>query len=228
MQKGPADFVSEADLRSEAAIRDVLTAAQPGVLFQAEETAPQSIDSGARFIVDPLDGTSNFLHGIPHFSISLAYVDDSGTIAGVVFDPMRNELFWAERGMGAFLGERRLLASSTADLDTALVHTGIPHLGGADHDGYLRGLARVMARVSGIRRLGSAALDLAYVAAGRGDAFFEKGLKPWDIAAGMLLVAEAGGVVTDQQGKPVAFDRGDVLAASSGVHPRLLELLSAP
>jgi myo-inositol-1(or 4)-monophosphatase len=118
--------------------------------------------------------------------------------------------------------------SSTASLDTALVHTGIPHRGGADHDGYLRRLARVMARVSGIRRMGSAALDLAYVAAGRGDAFFETGLKPWDIAAGMLLVSEAGGTVTDQRGGPVTFERGDVLAANSAMHSALLEALTAP
>jgi myo-inositol-1(or 4)-monophosphatase len=228
MQKGPADFVSEADLRSEAAIREVLVAARPDVRFQAEETAPEHILVGPRFTVDPLDGTTNFLHEIPHFSISLAYADDSGTIAGVVLDPMRDELFWAERGLGAFLGERRLVVSSTALLETALVHTGVPHLGIADHEGYLRRLARVMRKVSGIRRMGSAALDLAYVAAGRGDAFFEKGLKPWDLAAGMLLVSEAGGIVTDQQGGEVAFERGDVLAGSNAVHSQLLEILSAP
>ncbi|HYQ04156.1 MAG TPA: inositol monophosphatase family protein [Polyangiaceae bacterium] len=225
--KGPADFVSEADLRSEAAIKDVLSAAQPGVPFQAEESASEAVAVGPRFIIDPLDGTTNFVRGLPHFSISLAYADDSGTIAGVVLDPMRAELFWAERGQGAFLGEQRLTVANVATLEDALIHTGVPHRGRPDHEGYLQKLARVMAQVSGIRRLGSAALDLAYVAAGRGDAFFEKGLSPWDIAAGMLLVSEAGGVVTDQQGAAVRLERGDVLAASSALHASLLSMLNA-
>lgn len=227
-QKGPADFVSEADLRSEAAIKALLSAAQPGVAFQAEESAPEGVGSGPRFIIDPLDGTTNFLRGLPHFSISLAYADDSGVVAGVVLDPMRDELFWAERGHGAFLGEQRLSVSTYDQLEDALVHTGVPHRGRPDHDGYLRQLARVMSRVSGIRRLGSAALDLAYVAAGRGDAFFEKGLSPWDIAAGMLLVSEAGGLVTDQLGDPARLERGEVLAASRSLHPQMLATLNAP
>jgi myo-inositol-1(or 4)-monophosphatase len=226
--KGPADFVSEADLRSEAAIKEVLSAAQPGVAFQAEESASEAVAVGPRFIIDPLDGTTNFVRGLPHFSISLAFADDSGTIAGVVLDPMRDELFWAERGHGAFLGERRLAVATTNELEGALIHTGVPHRGRPDHDGYLRKLSRVMTRVSGIRRLGSAALDLAYVAAGRGDAFFEKGLSPWDIAAGMLLVSEAGGIVTDQQGDPARLERGEVLAASSALHAQVLAMLNAP
>jgi len=226
LQKGPADYVSEADLRSEAAIKEVLVGALPGVAFQAEESAPEGVLVGPRFIIDPLDGTTNFLRGLPHFSISLAYVDESGTIAGVVLDPMRDELFWAERGQGAFLGEQRLAVATSAELERALIHTGIPHLGRPDHEGYLPKLARVMAKVSGIRRLGSAALDLAYVAAGRGDAFFEKGLSPWDIAAGMLLVSEAGGIVTDQQGDAVRFERGEVLAASRALHAEMLQALN--
>lgn len=228
MQKAPADFVSEADLRSEAAIREALTAAQPGARFQAEETAQDRVQTGPRFIIDPLDGTTNFLRAIPHFSVTLAYADDTGVIAGVVLDPIRNELFWAERGVGAFLGERRLAVATSEVLETALVHTGVPHRGIADHESFLRRLARVMASVSGVRRMGSAALDLAYVAAGRGDAFFERGLKPWDLAAGMLLVAEAGGIVTDQQGGAVSLERGDVLAASSALHGRILEALNGP
>lgn len=225
-QKGPADFVSEADLQSEAAIRSVLAASHPDARFQGEETATDRAQTGPRFIVDPLDGTTNFLRQIPHFSVSLAYADRSGTVAGVVYDPMRDELFWAERGGGAFLGERRLTVSSGTSLETALVHTGVPHRGGADHSGYLAALARVMANVAGIRRMGSAALDLCYVAAGRGDAFFEKGLKPWDLAAGMLLVCEAGGIVTDQTGGERMFDRGEVLAASSALHGKLLSTLT--
>ncbi|HYQ46228.1 MAG TPA: inositol monophosphatase family protein [Polyangiaceae bacterium] len=225
-QKGPADFVSEADLRAESIIKETLAAAHPGAQFQAEESAPDRVPVGPRFIIDPLDGTTNFLRRIPHFSVSLAYADDSGTIAGVVLDVMRDELFWAERGLGAFLGEQRLSVSSSAVFEDALIHTGVPHRGRPDHAGYLRSLSRVMATVSGIRRLGSAALDLAYVAAGRGDAFFEKGLSPWDIAAGMLLVTEAGGIVTDQRGGPVSFERGEVLAASSALHDPLLKMLN--
>jgi myo-inositol-1(or 4)-monophosphatase len=223
--KGPSDFVSEADLRSEAVIREVLSAAHPGARFQAEETDLDRVSVGPRFIIDPLDGTTNFLRENPHFSISLAYADDTGTVAGVVLDPMRDELFWAERGVGAFLGERRLHVSAQASLDTALVHTGVPHRGGMDHANYLAGLARVMASVAGIRRMGSAALDLSYVAAGRGDGFFERGLKPWDLAAGMLLVCEAGGIVTDQNGGEKMTERGEVLAASSAVHAQLLKAL---
>lgn len=225
LQKGPADFVSEADLRSEAVIKQSLSRAMPGVQFQAEESAPNEVVVGPRFIIDPLDGTTNFLRGIAHFSISLAYADDSGTMAGVVLDVMRDELFWAERGQGAFLGERRLAVSQLGSFEAALIHTGVPHRGRPDHHGYLRDLERVMAKVSGIRRLGSAALDLAYVAAGRGDAFFEKGLSPWDIAAGMLLVTEAGGIVTDQRGAHVLLERGEVLAASRAMHAQLLAAL---
>ena len=224
-QKGPADFVSEADLRSEVAIRDTLRAAHSDARFQAEETDTDRASAGPRFIIDPLDGTTNFLHEIPHFSVSLAYADDAGIVAGVVLDPMRDELFWAERGVGAFLGERRLRVSSQASLETALVHTGIPHRAGAGHASYLDGLARVMQSVAGIRRMGSAALDLSYVAAGRGDGFFEKGLKPWDLAAGMLLVREAGGIVTDQSGGEKMLEGGDVLAASSALHAPLLKAL---
>jgi myo-inositol-1(or 4)-monophosphatase len=225
-QKGPADFVSEADVRSEVVIREVLAAAYPEARFQAEETDTDRVSVGPRFILDPLDGTTNFLHEIPHFSVSLAYADDSGILAGVVLDPMRDELFWAERGLGAFLGERRLRVSSQASLEMALVHTGIPHRGGADHASYLAGLARVMVNVAGIRRMGSAALDLSYVAAGRGDGFFERGLKPWDLAAGMLLVREAGGIVTDQGGGEKTLEGGDVLAASSALHARLLKAVT--
>ena len=227
-QKGPADFVSEADLRSEAAIRDVLGAAYPSARFQAEESDANRTHAGPRFIIDPLDGTTNFVREIAHFSISLAYADDTGTVAGVVLDPIREELFWAERGVGAFLGERQLRVSSRASLDDALVHTGVPHRGSSDHAKYLTGLARVMASVAGIRRMGSAALDLSYVAAGRGDGFFEKGLKPWDLAAGMLLVCEAGGIVTDQDGGRRMLERGEVLAASSALHGELLRKLIGP
>jgi myo-inositol-1(or 4)-monophosphatase len=225
VQKGPAYFVSAADLRSEEAIRNVLLATDPRARFQAEETELARVSDGPRFVIDPLDGTSNFLNGIPHFAVTVAYADQTGVVAGVVLEPARGELFWAERGNGAFLGEVRLRVSRDESLATALIHTGVPHRGGKDHAGYLRGLARVMTQVAGIRRMGSAALDLAYVAAGRGGGFFERGLKPWDLAAGVLLVQEAGGIVTNQDGGADVLERGDVLAASPTLHASLLAAL---
>ena len=224
-EKRPADFVSEADLRSEAAIKEALAAFDCGARFEAEESDRDRVTTGPRFIVDPLDGTTNFLHGIPHFAISIAYADDSGVVAGVVLDPSRDELFSADRGAGAFLGDRRLHATACPSLADAVVHTGIPHRGRGDHPAYLRQLARVMAEVSGIRRMGAAALDFAYVAAGRGDGFFETGLSPWDVAAGILLVREAGGVVTDLRGGDAMLDRREFVAAGPHVHAPLLAAL---
>jgi myo-inositol-1(or 4)-monophosphatase len=226
-EKGPSDFVSQADLQSEATIKETLTAFDARARFQAEETEGDRVSAGPRFIIDPLDGTTNFLRGIPHFAITIAYADETGVVAGVVLDPSRDELFWAERGAGAFLGERRLQASTRASLENALIHTGVPHRGRGDHDAYLGQLRRVMAQVAGIRRLGAAALDFSYVAAGRGDGFFELGLAPWDVAAGILLVREAGGVVTDLEGGDAVAERREVVAGGAGVHGPLLATLRA-
>jgi myo-inositol-1(or 4)-monophosphatase len=224
-EKGPSDFVSQADIQSERAIKDVLAATHPAARFQAEETVADRATTGPRFVVDPLDGTTNFLRGIPHFAVTIAYADDSGIVAGVVLDPTRDELFWAERGEGAYLGDRPLRASTRASLENAVVHTGVPHRGRGDHRAYLGELERVMAEVAGVRRLGAAALDFAYVAAGRGDAFFEHGLSPWDIAAGIVLVTEAGGVVTDLEGGSAMDERKEVVAAGALVHAPLLRAL---
>jgi myo-inositol-1(or 4)-monophosphatase len=182
----------------------------------------------ARFIVDPLDGTTNFLRGLPHFSVSLALEMEGEVRVGVVFDPCKGDVFWAEEGQGAWLGDRRLSVSRETDLARSIVGTGIPHRGRGNHAAYLEALKRVMHEVAGIRRLGSAALDLAYVAAGRFDAFFEWGLSPWDVAAGMLLVREAGGVVTRGDGSPTALDSADVLAVPSESMQRRLVPLLAP
>jgi myo-inositol-1(or 4)-monophosphatase len=225
--KGQADFVSQADLRSEAVIKEALTAFDPHAKFQAEESEIDRVAAGPRFIIDPLDGTTNFLRGIPHFAVTIAYADDTGVVAGVVLDPSRDELFWADRGAGAFLGERRLAVSTRTSLEDAVIHTGIPHRGRGDHDAYLAQLRRVMAKAAGVRRLGAAALDLAYVAAGRGDGFFEVGLAPWDVAAGVLLVREAGGRVTDLEGGDAVAERREVVAATVEVHAPLLEALRA-
>lgn len=228
-EKGPSDFVSQADLHSEAAIKSALGAFDPRAHFQAEETEAGRATEGPRFIVDPLDGTTNFLSGIPHFAISIAYADDTGVVAGVVLDPSREELFWAERGAGAFLrrgaDDRRLTASTRPSLENAVIHTGLPHRGRGDHAGYLSELSRVMAEVAGLRRMGAAALDFAYVAAGRGDGFFEHGLSPWDVAAGILLVREAGGIVTDLEGGDHMVERHEVVAAGRHLHATLLGIL---
>jgi myo-inositol-1(or 4)-monophosphatase len=222
-EKGPSDFVSQADLRSEAVIKEALAAFDPGARFQAEETTEGRASTGPRFIIDPLDGTTNFLRGIPHFAVTLGYADDSGVVAGLVLDPSRDELFWAERGAGAWLGDRRLSISRCARLQDAVIHTGVPHRGRGDHPTYLEQLRAVMAGVAGVRRMGAAALDFAYLAAGRGDGFFEFGLAPWDVAAGILLVREAGGVVTDLSGGDAMTEKREVVAAAPGVHAALLE-----
>jgi myo-inositol-1(or 4)-monophosphatase len=224
-EKGASDFVSSADLNAQEMVRSVLARSYPQHGFLFEEEPDHAGSSGPRFIVDPLDGTTNFLHQIPHFAVSIALEVDGEIVSGTVVDPMKGEIFWAERGRGAWLGERRLRVSGEATLARSVVSTGIPHHGGRDHASYLRALSRIMGDVAGIRRMGAAALDLAYVAAGRVEAFFERGLAPWDVAAGTLLVSEAGGLVTQTDGT-TAYLSGDVLAASnSELHAILVKKL---
>lgn len=175
-----------------------------------------------RLIVDPLDGTTNFLHGIPHFAVSIALERDGQVVAAVVLDVAKQELYRAELGAGAWLGDKPLRVSQETAFERSLVGTGIPHHGNSVHDAYLEALASVMRDVAGVRRMGAAALDLAYVAAGRFEAFFELGLAPWDLAGGILLVREAGGVVSKTSGEPVRLDDGDVLAITPALHPRML------
>jgi myo-inositol-1(or 4)-monophosphatase len=224
--KGPGEFVSTADLKAERTLKAELSRARPGygLLFE-ESGASDGSDPHHRWIVDPLDGTTNFLHGIPHFAISIGLERDGDIIAGVVYEPTRDEMFWAEKGAGAYLNDRRLRVSARRRLEDALIGTGIPFRDRGDHPTYLATLARVMAATSGVRRMGAAALDLAYVAAGRLDGFWEFGLFPWDIAAGMLLVREAGGFVSDLAGGQTMLTSGDVLAASSALHLPLAALI---
>jgi len=228
-EKGPSDFVSAADLASEEAIKRAILADVPNARFQAEETREGRVSSGERFVIDPLDGTTNFLHGIAHFAISIAFWDDRGARAGIVLDPCKGEAFVAERGMGAKLRtkshERPLSGSPYRTLADSVIHTGVPHRGRGDHERYLVQLGHVMSEVAGVRRLGAAALDFAYVAAGRGEGFFEKDLQPWDMAAGLLLVREAGGVVTDFAGKDDMMQNTQVVAAMPTVHAALLRLV---
>jgi myo-inositol-1(or 4)-monophosphatase len=225
--KGPGDFVSAADRKAEEVIRDALEKARPGYGFLMEESGTtEGADKTHCWIVDPLDGTTNFLHGIPHFAISIALEREGVLVAGVIHNPVTNELYVAERGKGAFLDGRRLRVAARLELQRALFATGIPHIGRPDHSLFLRQISAVMARVSGVRRMGAAALDLAYVAAGRFDAFWERGLSPWDVAAGMVLVREAGGFATDFDGDQNVFISGDIVAGNETMHRLAREVLA--
>ncbi len=234
-RKGPADFVSRADINAERAIRRELTKARPDWGFEMEEGGViEGADKAAPiWVVDPLDGTTNFLHGIPHFAISIAVMEtDSQSrrsiTAGTVFDPVKNEFFFAERGQGAFLNGRRLRVSGRRHMADALFGTGIPFLGHGnedDHATFLNQLGNVMAVSSGVRRNGAAALDLAWIAAGRIDGFWERGLSLWDIAAGFLLVREAGGFVSDFASRDKALESGEVVAANPAIHGELMKIL---
>jgi myo-inositol-1(or 4)-monophosphatase len=228
-RKGPADFVSNADRRAEEILTNELAKARPGVGFLREEGGPIAAAAGEerRWIVDPLDGTTNFLHGIPHFAVSVALEQADQLVAGVVYNPATDEMYWAEKGKGAYLNERRLRVSGRSALSDALLATGVPFKGHGDGGQFLRELEAVMEQVAGIRRFGSAALDLAHVAAGRFDAFWERALNPWDIAAGILLVQEAGGYVTSLDGGKSPLASGSVLASNTALHTHLARLLAS-
>ena len=231
--KGPSDFVSQADMRAEQTLREELNKARPGYAFLMEESGASGSQNWSwRWVVDPLDGTSNFLHGIPHWAISIGLErrlqDGSSELAaGVIYAPAVDELFWAEKGAGAFVNERRLRVSARRDLSDALFATGIPFaaVSAPRRLAFARTLSLLMPKVAGIRRFGAAALDLAWVAAGRYDGYWELGLKRWDLAAGVLLVREAGGFVTDPGGQDPR-DTGDVVAANPYLHPVLSDAVS--
>jgi myo-inositol-1(or 4)-monophosphatase len=225
--KGPGNFVSTADHRAEKILRQELQRGRPEYGFLMEESgATAGRDSEHRWIVDPLDGTTNFLHGLPHFCISIALERAGEIVAGVILDPIKDELYWAEKGGGAFLNDRRLRVSSRRKLALALIATGTPYEHGAGRKRYLRQLDVIMGSVADVRRIGAAALDLAYVAAGRFDGFWEYGLSPWDFAAGMLLVREAGGYVSDPDAEEDPLASGNVLAANDHLHGALRSALS--
>jgi myo-inositol-1(or 4)-monophosphatase len=224
-KKGPSDFVTTADLKAEKTLRAELEKARPGYGLLMEESEAVAGDGSHRWIVDPLDGTLNFLHGIPHFCISVALERDGEIIAGVVYEPIGDQEYWAEKGTGAFVSDRRLRVSGRRAMGDAVIATGMPFRGKGGHDSYLASLEAVMAETAGVRRFGSAALDLAYVAAGRFDGFWEFGLNPWDIAAGILLVREAGGYVSDFEGGHDVLKSGNVLAANDHLHLPLGRLL---
>ncbi|HRH20422.1 MAG TPA: inositol monophosphatase family protein [Brevundimonas sp.] len=196
-RKGPGDFVSAADLKAEQTLFEALMKARPGYGFLGEERGLiEGSDKSHTFIVDPIDGTTNFLHAMPHFAVAVALEREGEIQAGVIYNPIINELFWAEKGKGAFLNDARIRVSGRRELADSLIGTGLPFIGRPGHGQSIKEIHAVGQRVAGIRRLGSAALDLAWVAAGRYDAFWERNLNPWDVAAGLLLVTEAGGTVT--------------------------------
>ena len=225
-KKGPADFVSNADHKSEKILREELAKARPDFGFRMEESAPvPAKDDTHVWVVDPLDGTTNFLHGLPHFAISIGLEANGEPVAGVVYDPIKDETFWAEKGSGAWLNDRRLRVSARRKLNESLLATGIPFHGTQGHARFASEAAAVMPEVAGIRRFGAAALDLAYVAAGRYDGFWEWNLQSWDICAGIILVREAGGVVTEPYGLGNGYKTGNILASTVDLHAQIALLL---
>ncbi len=227
-RKGPGDFVSLADHRAEAILRESLGKARPEYGFVLEEGGiVEGRDGQHRWHVDPLDGTTNFLHGIPHYCVSVGLERDGMIVAGVIYDPIKDELFIAERGKGAFVNNRRLRVAGRTDPLDAVVATGIPTIGKKNHPGFLKELAAVMVKCAGVRRMGSAALDLAYVAAGRYDAYWEHGVQSWDMAAGIILVREAGGYVTDAAGKDAMFASGSIACGNEAMHRAFMDVLKS-
>jgi myo-inositol-1(or 4)-monophosphatase len=224
--KGPANFVSAADHRAEEILCQELEQARPGYSLVGEEGGRRDgSDKTHTWIVDPLDGTMNFLHGIPHFAISIGLEREGTIVAGVVYNPATDELFVAERGKGAFLNDSRLRVAGRTRLADAVVACALPHPSRGDAARARREHAAVQDKVAGLRRFGAAALDLAWVAAGRLDAYWERNLSPWDIAAGLALVREAGGYVTDLAGRDAPFVTGDVVAGNEALHRELIQTL---
>lgn len=226
-RKGAADFVSKADLRAEQVIFETLSHARPKYGFVMEERGEiEGTDNSNRWIVDPLDGTTNFLHGLGHYAVSIALERDRQPLCGVVFNPIADEMFWAEKGQGAWLNDRRIRVSSRRDLSECLFATGLPFAGMDGRERALEETKRVLEVTAGIRRFGSAALDLAYVAAGRYDAYWERGLNAWDVAAGACLVREAGGLISEIDGGKNYVSGGSILAANGELYDTAKKLIN--
>lgn len=227
-RKGPSDFVTQVDIKSERILRDELSRTRPHYGFVMEESGVvEGLDKTHRWFVDPLDGTTNFLHGVPHFAISVGLEREGHLVAGVVYNPITDDLFTAEKGRGAWLNDRRLRVSARRDMNVALVATGIPYAGKPGQDQFARELGLMMTEVAGVRRFGAASLDLAWVAAGRYDAYWERGLSPWDMAAGIVIVREAGGLASDISGGQEMLANGTILASNANLHGRMLKVLRA-
>ncbi len=226
--KGPGDFVTRADRQAEATIREMLLEARPTYGYLGEEEgAKAGEDPTRRWIVDPLDGTTNFLHGLPHWAVSIALEHKGQVVAGVVHDPVKDETFFAERGEGAWLNESRLRVSGRTRMADSVFATGVPFGAQRSLPATLRDLARLMPECAGVRRMGAASLDLAYVAAGRFEGYWERETHPWDVAAGLLIVTEAGGLAGPlrEGGKPL--EDGEVIAANAAVFERFAAVIRA-
>ena len=228
-KKGAGDFVTNADLKAEQTLFEILSKARPGYSFLGEERGMiEGTDKTHTWIVDPLDGTTNFMHAIPHFAVNIALQREGEVVAGVTYNPITHDLFWVEKGRGAFLGaEKRLRVAARKHLDESVLATGVPFVGKPGHGQFLKELHQVSQKVAGVRRFGAASLDLAWVAAGRFDAYWERNLKPWDVAAGVLMVQESGGKVStiEEHGDPV--QGASILASNPELHPQVLKALHA-
>src|SRR5246127_1113278 len=224
--KGPANFVSLADKRAEEILYQDLAKARPGYGFIGEEGGTrEGSDKSHTWIVDPLDGTTNFLHGIPQFAISIGLAREGTVIAGVIYNPANDELYTAERGEGAFLNAQRLRVAGRRKLADCVIACGLPHIGRGDHAQFRAEMMDIQDKVAGLRRFGAASLDLAFVAAGRLDGYWERNLSPWDIAAGQILVREAGGIVSGIEGHDNALTTGNVVCGNEFVHGELVKIL---
>jgi len=224
--KGPANFVTLADKRAEEMLLEDLTKARPGYGFLGEEGGlREGQDKSHTWIVDPLDGTTNFLHGIPQFAISIGLQREGTMIAGLIYNPANDDLFIAERGKGAFLNDQRLRVAGRRSLGDCVIACGLPHMGRGDLDLSRAELTAIQPKVAGLRRFGAAALDMAFVAAGRFDGFWDRNLQPWDMAAGQIMVREAGGIVSGLAGDDDPLKTGDVICGNEYIHADLAKIL---
>jgi len=225
--KGPGDFVTAADKKAEKTVFEELSKARPGYGFNMEESGlVEGSDKSHTWHIDPLDGTSNFLHGLPIFAVSIALERECQLVAGVVYNPATDDMFVAEKGQGAYFNNRRMRVAARRNLSESMVACGIPPLARTrDHESFKRELAAAMSKIGNIRRLGAAALDLAMVACGRFDGYWERGINTWDVAAGIVLVREAGGFVSDFAGAPDMLVKGEVCAGNEVIHRQLVELM---
>ncbi len=226
--KGPGDFVSNADTNAESILRKELDKARPGYSFLMEERGTIERKSDYRWIIDPLDGTLNFLHSIPHFAVSLALEHQGQLIAGVIYNPATEDLYTAEKGRGAFVNDRRMRVAARKKLEDCIIVTGIPALSKTGHPKAIAEQSELMMRCAGLRATGSAALNLAWVAAGRADGYVEHGLQAWDVAAGMLMVREAGGFVSEPDPKKSIYETGKLIAGNETIHGQLRKIIHKP
>ena len=224
--KGPGDFVSSSDKEAEENIHYALNKGRPGYSFLMEERGAVGGNPDHRWIVDPLDGTTNFLHSLPIFAISIALESFGEIVAGVIYNPVMNEMFTAEKGQGAYLNDRRIRVSARRKMSDCVIGTGVPAISKKGHVEAARQQAVLSDQVAGIRATGSAALNLAWTAAGRMDAYLEAGLKPWDLAAGIVIMREAGGFITDYDGRQKMFETENVVAGTEAIHAKVLKVIA--